>query len=190
MRRTIFALILFSAALSAAARSRFTYIYAPTGANYTISKGSVDEIVKLNKRLSGAGPYLWVRLDGREYVIRDAGLLAEVERARAPLRALEPEQRELDRKMKPLEKREDRLENELDELTDRDEDDEELTAAERDRVRELRAQLRDLRREMRQYEREENELDRREDELDRVFDDEVERITERAIRNGIAQPVR
>lgn len=187
MRRTILASAVLLAAVSITAGQRFSYIYARAGSNAIISKGSLDEILRLKERFTGT--YLWVRLDGREYLIRDANAIAEVDRACQPLRALEPEQRALRHKMKPLEHREDQLEDQIDEITDRD-DDEEMTEAMRARLRDLEQQLRVVERELKQYEREEEVLDRREDELDRVFDSEVQRIAERAIRNGIAERVR
>jgi len=187
MRRTILAFALLLAAVSASAGQRFSYIYARAGSNAVISKGSLDEILRLKDRFTGT--YLWVRMDGRDYLIRDANALAEVDRACQPLRALEPEQRALRHKMKPLEHREDQLEDQIDEITD-SEDDEEITEATRARLRDLQQQLRVVERELKQYEREEEDLDRREDELDRVFDGEVQRIADRAIRNGIAERVR
>jgi chromosome segregation ATPase len=189
MRRTILAFALLLAAVSASAGQRFSYIYARAGSNAVISKGSLDEILRLKERFTGS--YLWVRMDGREYLIRDANALAEVDRACQPLRALEPEQRALRHKMKPLEHREDQLEDQIDEITDSvDDEDERMTEATRARLRDLEQQLRVVERELKQYEREEEDLDRREDELDRVFDGEVQRIADRAIRNGIAERVR
>jgi len=187
MRHTCFASVLLLAALSASAGERFWYVYSRGEPHGTISKGSLDDILALKKRFTGT--YLWVRVDGRDYIIRDAGVLAEIERLGKPMRALEAEFRELHRKMKPHERREDKLEGEIDAITDND-DDEKMTGAMRDRLRDLENQLRDVERELQQYEREEAKLERRESEVERVFDAEVERIAGRAIRNGVAERLR
>jgi len=42
----------------------------------------------VSRRLEGPGPAFWFRDGGREYVVRDPALVAEVERAMAPLREL------------------------------------------------------------------------------------------------------
>lgn len=184
MRRLILILLL---ALSVSAEQRFSYVYTKDSAgNWTIARGNVDDIVRLKKRYNGA--YVWARVDGREYLIRDAATLDEVRRAAGPLQELEPQQRSIARRIKPLERQQEKLEDELDELTDRD-DDERLTAAEHARIRDLRSQIRELERQLRPLEQEERQIDRREEELDRVFDDEIERIVKRAIRLGTAERV-
>jgi len=184
MRRTILASALLAAVLSVSAGQRFSYVFARSdGSNITLTHGSLEDVLRLQKRFSGA--YLWASRDGRQYLIRDAAVLDEVRRAAAGLEALGTEQRALDTKMKPVERRHERLERELDALTDR-EDDEDETPAERARIRELENQLRDLERELRPYENQERRLENRERDLERVFDAEVERIVERAIRNGTA----
>ena len=154
------------------------------GTNTILSGGSVDDILRVHKRYSGA--YLWVRSEGREYIIRDAGVLAEVNLAAVGMQAMEPEYRELNRKMKPLQRKQDQLEDELDDLYDDMED----KAVDHDRVRELENQLRNVERELRVYEREEERIDRRHDEIEKVFDAELKRIVDRAIRNGTAERAR
>ncbi|HJQ39162.1 MAG TPA: hypothetical protein VKB93_18645 [Thermoanaerobaculia bacterium] len=184
MRRIILLLLL---ALTAGAEQRFSYVYTRDSAsNWTISRGDLQDIVKLKKRYSGG--YVWARVDGREYLIRDGAVLDEVRRAARPLELLEPEQRAIAHRIKPIERQQEKLEDELDELTDK-EDDEELTAADHVRIRELRSQIRELERQLRPLEQEERQIDQREEELDQVFDDEVERIVKRAIRLGTAERV-
>jgi len=185
MRRTILISLLTLAALTAGAKQRFSYMYSSGKDTYTISSGSVQEIVRIHKRFSGE--YLWARLDGRDYVIRDPAVLAEVRRVSSDLKALEPDQRALHTKMKPLERKQEKLEDEYDALADKDEDDE--TTVDRERMRELKAQLRDVERQLRVYEREESRLDRRSEELDKVFEEAVQKIVERAIRTGTASRV-
>jgi hypothetical protein len=186
MRRLILISLLVMTALSVSAKQRFSYVYTRgSSAHISISKGSLEEILRLRKRYSGA--YLWARIDGLEYLIRDAATLDEVRRAGSGLEALEPEQRALHNRMKPLERKEERLEDELDGLYD--DDDEIHTVAERSRIRELEVELRAVERELKAFEKDEERLDRREEALERVFDAEVERIVERAVRKGVAERV-
>jgi DNA repair exonuclease SbcCD ATPase subunit len=184
MRRLILLLLL---AVTASAGDRFPYVYSrDSSKHWTISRGNVEDIVRLTKRYSGA--FVWARVDGREYLIRDAAVLDEVRRAARPLEELEPAQRSIERRMKPVERQQEKLEDELDQLTDKA-DDEALTAADHARIRDLRSQIRDLERQLHPLEQEERQIDEREEELDRVFDDEVERIVKRAIRLGTAERV-
>ena len=74
--------------------------------------------------------------------------------------------------------------------TDRDEGDDELTASERDRLRQLQNELRALRPELRQYEREEERLDQKVDALDEPIDAAMRALVVKAIRNGLAERVR
>jgi uncharacterized membrane protein YccC len=182
MRRPVLLSALLLIAVSAAAGQRFWYVYSRgSGSRSTISHGNLDDVLRLQKRFTGA--YLWAMLDGREYLIRDRAALDEVQRAAAPVEVLGSEQRALNEKMKPFERREERLDQQIDAISDHDEDEMPETRA---RLRELESQLRDVERQLRQYEHEERRLDQREDALDRQFDDEVRRIVERAIRSGTA----
>lgn len=187
MRRILLLSLLLLSLLAVTAfagdRFRYVYSYGPDSQVVALTHGSLEDVVRLQKRFSGV--YLWASLDGRDYLIRDAALLDELRRAHAPIEALTPGMKALQNKMRPLERRQERLEDEYDKLSDADDDD--LTAAERDRMRQLRGQLRDIERELRGYEQEEQRLDRREEELDVVFDDAVEQIVRRAIRNGLAK---
>jgi len=62
--------------------------------NGTHMSGDLDDIERA-RVAAGNGPALWARRDGKEWVIRDAKLLA---RARALLATIDP----LDKKMQPL----------------------------------------------------------------------------------------
>ena len=189
MRRTLFLFALLLTALSCFAKERdhFTYVYSRGGNDkISLSHGSLQSMLRIHKRFTGT--YLWARLDGRDYLIRDAALLDEVSRAVAPLDALNAELKPLHEKMKPLERREDKIDRELDALTD-NEDDEKMTEATRARIRELERQQREVQRDLREYEREEERLDKKEDALDQAFDAEIRRIVERAVRSGVAERV-
>lgn len=188
MRRSLLFSFLLAVALSAFGGGRgFTYVYARGGGStISLTHGSLDEVLRLQKRFSGT--YLWARQSGREFLIRDAAVLAEVARAARPIEALEPDYGKLQDRMKPLERREDELEKKLDALHDADEEDED--EGDRARIRTLESQLRAVERELRVYEREEERLDRRQEALEQVFDAEVESIVKRAIAKGIAERVR
>jgi len=189
MRRTLtlFALLLTALCCFARERDRFTYVYSRgSRGDVILTHGSVQELMRVRNRFSGQ--YIYASLDGREYLVRDAASLEEARRAIAPLDALQEEMEPLRKKMKPLEAREEKIEDELDALTDR-EDDERLTDDERDRIRELERQQREVERDLRVYEREEERIDRKEEALDKVFDEEIQRIVERAVRNGSAERV-
>ncbi|HUP60609.1 MAG TPA: hypothetical protein VNA69_09350 [Thermoanaerobaculia bacterium] len=177
-------LLLFTLPLFA---DNFSYVYSRAEGSATISRGSLKEVLRLKERFTGT--YLWARLDGREYLIRDAAALAQVRTAFVPMEALRPPQRALHAKMRPIERRVDRLEREIDSITDRD-DDEELTDADRERLHVLKRDLREARRELRVYEDEERKLDEREEVLEKVFDAEIERIVKQAVRRGVAERVR
>ena len=187
MRRLLLLTALLSIAFVSIARPAcFSYVYSRGGNNYTtLSHGSLEDVLRLQKRFSGT--YLWAEVDGKQYLIRDAGILAEVAIAARPTEALGPDQRALHDRMRPLERQQDRLERELDALTDRDEDDDDLSAAERARMRRLESELRDIERELRHYEIEERELDRKEDAAEKIFDAKVKELIERAIERGLAE---
>ncbi len=167
----------------AGAEDRFPYIYRPdVHARSLHLRGSIADLEHVQKKLK-TGPYLWVRLDGREFVIRDSAVLAELAKAFAPLDALDREQRALERKMEPFEARAERLEEQVDEIGDSEE---ELSAEDERRLRDLEQRLREAERELRTFETDERELDRREESVERVVEEAVRDIAARAIRQGIA----
>ncbi|MBV8545582.1 MAG: hypothetical protein JO093_23750 [Acidobacteria bacterium] len=171
MKRSLsFALLLIVTAVAAEARDSYV-LHFGSGNSTTIS-GSLEDFTAVKGTLSG--DYLWVRHDGRRYVITDRAKLAEAWDYFAPERALRPQQKEIERETRKLERESDALE---------DIDDRKLTARERDRLDELHAQERDLG-------RREQALDQREEELDRVAERKLWQLVERAIREGSARMVR
>lgn len=167
----------------AGAEDRFPYIYRPdVHARSLHLRGSIADLEHVQKKLK-TGPYLWVRLDGREFVIRDSAVLAELAKAFAPLDVLDREQRALERKMDPFEARAERLEEQVDELGDSEE---ELSAEDERRMRDLEQQLREAEHDLRSFETDERELERRETSIERVVEEAVRDIAARAIRQGIA----
>lgn len=182
MRRMTTLLALF-AAMAAGAEDRFTYIYRPDGhARALHLRGSITALEHVQEKLE-TGPYLWVRLDGREFVIRDSAVLAELAKTFAPLDALDQDQRALDRKMKPFEARAAQLEEQIDRLTDSEE---ELSAKDERKLRDLEKQLRGVQHELRIFEKDVGELEHREVSVEGVVEEAVRGIAARAIRQGIA----
>lgn len=183
--RQLATLLLLVTALAAHAEDGFTYIYRPdadANAKALHLRGSISALDRVLKKLQ-TGPYLWVRLDGREFVIRDPAVLAEVKKTFAPLDAFEHQQRALNRKMDPLERRAEALEEQMDRLTDTEDG---LSVEEEERLRVLERQLRAAQRELHPLEEQERELDRREEALEAVAEEALQRVVERAIRAGAA----
>ena len=155
-------------------------------------------------RAKHAGDFLWVRRGGVGYLIEDPATLREAQALFAPLRALEPEQKDLSRRQEALSEKEealdreqDALDSEIDRLTEEtgegggDWDDEfsvsdEMEAApstdedraEIDReVEQIRSQQDALRPRQREIETKNHELDREERALD-AREERLERAAE------------
>lgn len=183
MKRLILVLLL-ALPLTAA---EFSYVYSRGEGADSISRGSLDEVLRLKKQYRGT--YLWARVDGKRYLIRDAAALAEAERAFAPMREHGARLDALHRKMDPIQKRAEALERRMDALTDID-DDEKLSPADKNRLREYKQQLRAVEAELQEYEEEERKLESREEELDHIVDTTIERIIRRSVRQGLATRLR
>jgi len=171
MKRFLSFAVLF-VLLAAAAEARDSYVLHFGAGHSTTISGSLEDFNEVKGTLSG--DYLWIRHEGRRYVITDRAKLAEAWEYFAPQRALGPQQREIERETRKLERESDALE---------DIDDRRLTDRERDRLDELHAQEREL-------SRREQALDEREEELDRVAERNLWQMVERAIRDGSARSVR
>lgn len=172
MKRSLsFAVLLVLAAAAAEARDSYVLHFGP--GNSTTISGSLEDFTAVKGTLSG--DYLWVRRDGRRYVITDRAKLAEAWDYFAPERELRPQQREIERETR-------RLEHESDALEDA-QDDRELTDHERARLDNLHAQERDLG-------RREQTLDEKEEALDRVAERKLWQMVDRAIRDGAARMVK
>jgi hypothetical protein len=171
MKRSLSLAVLLVLA-AAAAEARDSYVLHFGAGNSTTISGSLEDFTAVKGTLSG--DYLWVRRDGRRYVITDRAKLAEAWDYFAPERALRPQQREIERETRKLERESDVLE---------DTDDRKLTASERSRLDELHARERDLA-------RREQALEEREEELDRIAERKLWSLVDRAIRDGAARIVR
>src|ERR1044072_9101032 len=145
-RRMLLAVV--AVALMGSSAARDAYVLS-TGDNNTFrAASSLDEFQVVQKQLSGR--YLWVRRDGRQYVLRDEATIGRVNRLFAPIDLLRPQLHAVGRE-------EAKLDRETDRLSDKDR----TSPAERERLAELRGQLRAI-------ERREKELDDRQEELERV----------------------
>ena len=145
------------------------YVISRGDNNVYMAASSMEELQAVRKRLTGR--YMWVRRDGREYVIRDENTLQHIDTFFEPVRALEPEQRAANRE-----------EERLDRLVDRLDDQDHLSRAEREQLKELRAQLRAA------SERE-NELDQKGEELEEKAERKLWVEVDAAIRAGTAKPL-
>ena len=163
-------LLLIAVALAMLATSksrRDGYILAPSSDNLTFS-GGIDMSSFETLRERYPGKLLWVRRDGREYIIRDETLLMRAQALFAPPAALAPEQAAIAREEAALDREEERL------------DDAAKTAENRRRLDEVRARQKKV------AERE-KALDEREEELERIAERELWQLVDTAIRSGAAK---
>ena len=139
--------------------------------NTTFNAGtSVEQFMAFRKH--NPGRYVWVRRNGREYLIRDETTILRAEALFAPEVRLSPEQAALGREEAQVDKEQDRLE-----------DKENRTAAEDRRLNDLRARERDLA-------RREKELDEKQETLERDAERAFWPLMDSAIRAGLAKLVR
>ncbi|MEA2336280.1 MAG: hypothetical protein QOE82_287 [Thermoanaerobaculia bacterium] len=169
---TLVVALLLAATIANASR-RDSYVLHFGRSNSTTISGSLEDFNAVRGTLSG--DYLWVRHNGRAYVITDRARLAEAWDYFAPQRELRPEQKAVADETRKLERESDRLEDA--------QDDRQLTRAEVARLDELHAQEREL-------SRREQALDDREEELDRIAEGKLWQLVDGAIREGAARSVR
>ena len=193
MRNLLVLLPLLAVTAVAGDRSRFAYIYKEAaGQSHIRSAGDdIESLVRTSKRFTGE--YIWVKKDGRQYLIRDAAILAEVRAAFAEMHAFEPKLNAAERRGEPLERKMEAVEKRVDRLSDAL-DDEETSDAKR---AQLEAELRVAERELRALEQSlepiENEaeaLERQMDRLEEIAEREFEKIVLRAIGEGRAEVVK
>jgi len=165
-----------------------SYIYKRGDDMYTRINGSLDGLGKVAKKYGSE--FVWVRSNGRNYVIRDAATLAEVRNAFREVEAMEPAMREVERRLKPFEQRmeviEERVDSYGDQLGDEDLRDSTRDAIET-KLRDAEDDMRDIERQMESVEREMEKLDKEIERLEAVAERNFERIVERAIDKGIAE---
>lgn len=145
------------------------YILRSGETDITRTSSTVEELVAAQRRLP-QGPYLWVRLGSREYLIRDETVLDQAVALWAPIEAMKPEQRAVSEEESVLDRRIDAIE------------DRHATATE--------GELEQLRARDRVVSRRERELDQREEALEKVIEADLRQLVDEAIRSGRASRLR
>lgn len=180
MRRLLLPLLLLVTTASAADRYSFSYIYKRGDQSHLRTNGGdIDSLVRTSKRWTGE--FVWLRRDGRNYLIRDAAVLAAVANAFADMHALEPRLRAAEEKRRPVEAKMEVVEERLDRLSDENGDEAERRKAER-AMQALEDEHRIVERAAETLEK---EMERREELAERKFG----QIVIRAIETGKAQRV-
>ncbi len=132
-----------------------------------ISDGKTFEEFAVAKKRYGKD-FLWVKLHGRTYVIKNAATLGRVHALFAPVRALEPE-------IERVSREEEALDRQMDAISDGPEEEKDEALLEK-----LRARAGEIR-------KRERALDRREEELSCTAEKSMWPVVEEAIRSGMAQ---
>lgn len=198
MRTRLIALaLLVSGALAGAivaGNQPLTYIYKRGDSHYTRISGpfneSIDRMVKATKQYGNE--FVWLRKNGRNYVIRDAKTLAEVRQAFREVEAMEPSLREVERRLKPFEREMEEIEERVDTLGD-SLDDEDMPGSTReaieDKLREAEKKMRAVEEKARVIEREMERLEQQSEKLEEIAEKRFEAIVERAVNGGVAERV-
>ena len=171
MRRTILLLAFLALATGGAWPFGDAYVLhsGKTDVTMTSSRVSIDSVVKVRKRF-GDGPFLWTRIGGREYLIRDEAFLRDADELWAPMEALKPEQHALGDEERRLDRR--------------------IDAIEDGKAKGEPGELDRLREQYRVVSRRERELDHRSEAMEKVVEAKLRRMIEEAIRDGRANPLR
>lgn len=168
MRAKLLVLTLVFAAAALAGDHNFPYVFKRGGGSITRVNGSLEQFTRIKRRFTG--DYIWARVQGGEFLIRDQAVLAEGERLFAPVRELEPAARAAEERLRPLEEKADRL---SDDESDDHED-------------ELKALEPALEAAAKEVERIDDEMERREAIAEKKF----EQIVMAAIKAGKAERVK
>ncbi len=189
MRRTIALLFLLTATLAVSA-AEMTYIFK-RGDSYTTGGDlNVERIGSYGKRWSG--DFLWAKIDGKQYLIRDAATMAEARQAFVHVEANQGKYHALHAKMRPIEKKHQALERKHDNLSDSLSDEpERYTATQRRdmerQIREVEEQMRPLEAELEALEEQEEVFDQKQEVLEEAAEKKLRQVIERAIRTGAAE---
>jgi len=175
-------------ALTVMAGDRLTYVYKHGDRQHIHSSGSIDSAVRVSKKWPG--DFIWASADGREYLIRDAAVLAQANEALAEVEALEPAMHAAEQKMKPFEARMDEIERQSDKLSDQL-DDEQLSDAQRHdieaRLHEVEDQMHSVEDRMHGVEQQLETLEKQMDAREETAETKLEQLIERAIRSGATE---
>jgi hypothetical protein len=190
MRLTI-ALLLLLATMFALSAAEMSYIFKRGETTY-IAAGNINiaNIGSLTGRFKG--DYLWAKIDGREYLIRDAATMDEARRAFVEVEANQELYHALTARMEPLEAKYEALEEQEEELSDSLGDEpENYTEAEKRamerRIAALEEQMRPLEAQLRELERQEEVLDDKEERLEEAAEKKLQVIIRKAIARGAAE---
>lgn len=190
MRTRLLASALLISAIVASistAGDRMSYIYKRGDSHYTRMSGSLERLGSISRKYGSE--FVWVSLDGRNYVIRDAATLAEVRASFKDVEAMEPSMRAIEKRMKPFEQQMEAIGKRLETLGDQL-DDEKLTDAQRDaietRMNAAETDMAAVERQMNGVEREMEKLEKETEKREAVAEKRFEQIVERAIRSGVA----
>ncbi|HYC58936.1 MAG TPA: hypothetical protein VEK79_05150 [Thermoanaerobaculia bacterium] len=191
--RTIALTLVISAAAASflTAGNRMSYIYKRGNVQTMRISGEFHKIAPIARKYGSE--FVWIRLDGREYVIRDAATLADVRNLFRDVEALDPEIRAVERRLRPLEEQLDEVEERVDYAGDTLGDEDDLSDTERenleDKLRVAEREMRELESKMKPLEREQERLDRESERREKIAEAKFEKLVERAIADGIAQRV-
>ena len=189
------ALILFAIASGVllAGDKSMIYVYKSgdglhTRMNTTVVTGWTDRIGDIARRFGKE--FVWVRMNRRDYVIRDAATLAEVRNAFRDVEAMRPSLRAVEKRLKPFEDQSEAIEKRTDALSDQL-DDESLSESMREaieaKLRDAEDDLRVVERQMEGIEREMEQLEKESDKREELAEKRFEKIVERAIESGVAE---
>ena len=189
-RLLVFALLLFAvvAGVLTAGDKSMSYVYKRGDSSYTRLSGPISMIGAVAKRYGRE--FVWVRTNGRSYVIRDAATLTAVRNAFREVEAMEPSLREVEKRLQPFERQMETIEERVDAFGDQL-DDENLGDSTRDaieaKLRDAENDLRDVERRMAGIEREMERLEKEVEKREEVAEERFERIVKRAIETGVAE---
>jgi DNA repair exonuclease SbcCD ATPase subunit len=185
-------------------RSETSDAYVLQRGTQTSVSGSLDDLERLRHKF--AGDFLWFRRSSTEYVIQDPDRISEAEGLFAPLEALSPEQRGLERQEAALDREEESIDSERDEIESAREEldvpDESVESADADtaaqdreaeldeREHALDKRSRELRARQGALSSEEHKLEAREEELERAAEAKLWQLLDRSIGDGRAERLR
>ena len=145
-----------------------SYVLAGDASHTTISGGTtIQDVVGVRNRYRGK--FLWVRREGRTWLIEDPDWVDRATAFFARERSLAPEQAAVSREETELDREEERLEDRRDDAS--------------------RPRLEQVRQRQAEVSRREAELDRREEELEREAESKLWPLVDDAIRRGVARPL-
>lgn len=189
--RRLLVLLLLAAVLTLSARQG-------SDISYVFRRGEQSHFVSGNMPLGGIsgitkryqGDFLWARVGGKEYVIRDAATLDAAKRAFAEVDAFHARYHAIHEKMKPVERKHRQLENQMDELGDALGDDDDLTRGQRAemeaKLARLEVAMAPIARELERLEAQEERLDEEMEPLEEAAERKLEEIILDAILRDLA----